>query len=59
LALRSDTGVCIDQVRVVRDDGVTTVLGDDTNGYNNGEPPAIALGLEEVHVAGGLRNLLL
>jgi hypothetical protein len=59
LALRSDTSVCIDQIRVVRDDGVATVLGDDTDGYNNSKPPAITLGLEEVQVAGVSSNLLL
>jgi hypothetical protein len=59
LALRSDTGVCVDQIRVVRDDGVAAVLGDDTDGYDNGKSPAITLGLEEVQVAGVSSNLLL
>jgi hypothetical protein len=59
LALRGDTSVLVDQICVVRDDSVTTVLGDDTDRYNNGKPPAIALGLKEVHIARGLRNLLL
>jgi hypothetical protein len=52
-----DTSVCVDQVRIIRDDGVTTVLGDDTD--DNGKPPAVTLGPEEVQVAGCLINLLL
>jgi hypothetical protein len=59
LLLPSDTSVCIDQVRVVRDNGVAAVLGNDADGYNNGKPPAITLGPEEVHVVSGLVNLLL
>jgi hypothetical protein len=59
LALRSDTSVFVDQICVVRDDGVAAVLGDDTDGYNNGKPPAITLGLEEVQVAGVPSNFLL
>ncbi len=58
LALRSDTSICVDQIREVRDDGVAAVLGDDTDGDNNGKPPAITLGLEEVQVAGVSSNLL-
>ena len=57
--LPSDTSVCIDQVRVVRDNGVAAVLGNDADGYNNGKPPAITLCLEEVQVAGVSSNLLL
>jgi hypothetical protein len=59
LALPSDTSFCVDQVRIVRDDGVAAILGNDTDGYNNGKPPAITLGLEEVHIAGVHSNLLL
>jgi hypothetical protein len=51
LALCGDTSGSIDQVHVVGDDGVAAVLGDDTDGYDNGKPPAITLGSEEVHVA--------
>jgi hypothetical protein len=59
LLLPSDTSVCVDQVRVVRDNGVAAVLGDNADRYDNGKPPAITLGLEEVHVVSGRVNLLL
>ena len=39
LALPGDTSGGVDQVHVVGDDGVAAVLGDDTDGYNNGKPP--------------------
>jgi hypothetical protein len=48
LRLRSNTSVLVDQIRVVGDNGVTAVLGDDTDGDNNGKPPAITPGLKEV-----------
>lgn len=57
--LPTDTSICVDQVRVVGDDGVTAVLGDDADGDNNGKPPAITSSLEEVHIVSGLVNLLL
>ena len=44
-------------MRVVGDDGVTGVLGDDTDGDDNGEPPAVTLGPEEVEVAGAVVNI--
>lgn len=57
--LPSDTSVCVDQVRVVRDNGVAAVLGDNADGYNNSKPPAITLGPEEVYVVSSRVNLLL
>lgn len=57
--LPTNTTAFVDQMRVVRDDGVTAVLGDKTNGDNNGKPPTVALGQEEVPVFGGVINLRL
>lgn len=54
-----NTTALVDQMRVVRDDGVAAVLGDDTDGYDNGKPPSVALGPEEVQVAGAVSNLRL
>lgn len=59
LVLVGDTGAVVDQVHVVGDDGVTGVLGDETNGHDNGKSPPVALGLHEVEVAGVLTGLLL
>jgi hypothetical protein len=57
--LRSDAGTLVDQIGVVGDDGVTRVLRDDTDGDDDGKPPAVTLGAEEVHVAAGAVGLLL
>jgi hypothetical protein len=46
-------------MRIVGDDGIAAVLGDDTDGYNNGKPPSVALGLKEVQVTGSVSNLSL
>ena len=59
LVLVGDTGAVVDQVHVVGDDGVTGVLGDETNGHDNGKSPPVALGLHEVEVARVLTGLLL
>lgn len=59
LLLPSNTTAFVDQMRVVRDDGIAAVLGDDTDGYDNGKPPSVALGPEEVHVASAVSNLSL
>ena len=52
LVLVGDTGAVVDEVHVVGDDGVTAVLGDQTDGHDDGKPPPVALGLHEVEVAG-------
>ena len=57
--LPRNTTAFVDQMRVVRDDSVAAVLGDDTDRYDNGKPPSVALGLEEVQVAGAVSDLRL
>lgn len=51
LVLILDTGTLVDQVDVVGEQGVTRVLRNDTEGDENSQPPAVALGLEEIDVA--------
>lgn len=46
--LRINTTALVDQMRVVGDDGVTTVLGDETDRDDNGKPPSVALGPKEI-----------
>lgn len=50
--LLGDTGAVVDHVHVVREEGVTGVLRDDTEGDDDGQSPAVALGAEEVEVGG-------
>lgn len=57
--LSGDTTTFVDEMGVVGNDGVTTVLGDDTDGDDDGEPPSVSLGLEEIEVAGAVGNLRL
>ena len=59
LLLPINTTAFVDQMRVVRDDGIAAVLGDDTDGYDNGKPPSVPLGPKEVQVAGAVSNLSL
>jgi len=57
--LVGDTGTDVDGVHVVGQNGVTGVLRDDTERDDDGEPPAVTLGAEEVGIAGGLVRVLL
>jgi hypothetical protein len=50
LVLRVDTGVFVDSVNVVGENGVTRILGNDTKRDNDTETPQIALGAEEVQI---------
>lgn len=59
LVLVGDTGTLVDGVHVVGEKSVTGVLGNDTEGDNDGQPPAVALGAEEVEVAGSTVGILL
>jgi len=59
LASGGDTGTSVDQVGVVGEQGVTRVLRDDTERDENGQPPSVTLGLQEVDVVGALLGLLL
>lgn len=59
LVLLGDTGALVDGVHVVGEQSITRVLGDDTEGDDDGQPPAVTLGAEEVHVGGGPVGLLL
>jgi len=51
LVLACDAGAGIDQVDVVGEKRIARVLRDDTEGDENGQPPAVTLGLDKVHVA--------
>jgi hypothetical protein len=57
--LVGDAGALVDGVHVVGEQSVTRVLRDDTERDDDGQPPAVALGAEEVEVAGGLVGILL
>ena len=46
-------------MRVVRDNGVAAVLGDNANGSDNSKPPSVALRLKEVQVSRAVTNLRL
>ncbi len=59
LVLVGDTGTGVDEVHVVGDNGVTTVLGNETDGDDDGEPPSVSTGLHEVEVAGVVTSVLL
>lgn len=52
MILASNSGTGVDQVDIVGEEGVTGVLGNDTKGDENGQPPSVTLGLQEVNVAG-------
>ena len=44
----------MDDVRIIREESVTRVLGDDTQGDDNGQSPAIAPRTKEIEVICGL-----
>ena len=48
MVLPRDTHADIYHIAVIAEQGITAVLGDDTDGDNNGKPPAITPGLKEV-----------
>ena len=52
LVLVLDTGTLVDQVDVVGEQSGTRVLRNDTESDENGNPPAVTPGLEEVEIAG-------
>ena len=54
LVLFSDTSALVNDFHVVGEQGIARVLGDDTKRDNDGEPPPVSLGAEEVEVAGGV-----
>lgn len=51
MVFAGDTGTLIDQVDVVGEERIARVLGDDTERDENGQPPSVTLGLQEVNVA--------
>jgi hypothetical protein len=59
LTSRLDTGTTVDQISVVGEQSVAGVLRDDTERDENGQPPSVTLGLEEINVAGALVGFLL
>lgn len=58
LVLLGNTGTLVDNVHVVGQNGVTRVLGDDTERNDDGESPAVALGEQEVDITGLLLDCL-
>lgn len=50
LVLFMDTGTFVDNIDVVGENGVTRVLGNDTERDNDGQTPAVPLRLEEIAV---------
>lgn len=59
LVLIGDAGPLVDGVDVVGEERVAAVLGDDAEGDEDGEAPAVAPGADEVEVAGGAGDVLL
>ncbi len=52
-------GAGVDGVDVVGEEGVAGILRDDAERHQDGQAPAVAAGLEEVDVAGGVLDVLL
>lgn len=50
LVLVMDTGTFVNDVDVVGENGVTRVLGNDTEGDDDGQTPAVPLCLEEIAI---------
>ena len=59
LVLVGDTSALVDGVHVVGKNGISRVLGDDSEGDDNGQAPAIALGSKEIRVARLVSNFFL
>ncbi len=51
LVLILDTGTLVDNIDVVRKEGVSRVLRDDAERNNNCQPPPISFGSEKVQIA--------
>lgn len=59
LVLIGDTRTVVDEIHIVGNDGVTGVLGDETDGDDDSQPPSVTLRLHEVKVARLLTGRLL
>lgn len=59
LVLASDSGSLVDGAHVLGEQSVTRVLGDNAERDDDGQPPAVALGAEEIEVGRGLVGVLL
>lgn len=53
LVLVMDTGAFVNNIDIVGENGVARVLGNDTEGDDDGQTPAVALRLEEIAVSDG------